>query len=377
MANKILVVDDDPNALRLMSLTLETEGFEVITAANGPDALARAAEEAPDLIILDIMMPTMDGYEVCRRLRADPLTSHIPIVMLTARTQVVDKVAGFEAGADDYITKPAEPAEVVARTRAILRRTGRATAKGKLIVFFSPKGGVGTTSICVNTAASLVDLDAGAVIVVDLVLPMGSVGTMVGLRPRDTIAGLANGEEEEFRIRRVEDYLFTKEDLGFHVLLAPFDPLEAQRVSPVHIEPLFKKLLLMADYVLVDVGRSLSKITLPIITKADQIVIVLASDQATLDLAKRSLEFFALFEIPPERLVGVLNRAVGVQGLSKEETEDYLGMPILLTVPHECDRFTVAINQGVPLVEKEPNCAAAFSFRQLALHFLSAGQTGR
>lgn len=382
MANKILVVDDDLTGLRLMSLTLKSEGFEVITATNGPDALVLAAEEAPDVILLDIMMPAMDGYEVCQRLRANSLTSHIPVVMLTAKTQVVDKIMGFKVGADDYIAKPVEPSEVVARTRAVLRRAERLRvsavgtlrreitprrSRGKLVVFFSPKGGVGTTSVCVNTAASLAELETGGVIVVDLVLPMGSVGPMVGLTHPSTIARLTSGGEEEFRTRRVDDYLITREKLGFHVLLAPSDPLEAQRVSPNLIEPLFAKLLPLADYVLVDVGRSLSRITLPVMARADQIVIVLASDKATLDLTRKCLEVFASLEIPPDRLVGVLNRAVGLHGLSREETEDYLGMRIMITVPYERDRFTLASNQGVPLVQKESSCPAALSIRRLAM----------
>jgi len=326
----------------------------------------------------------MDGYEVCRRLRTAALTSHIPVVMLTAKTQVKDKVEGFQAGADDYIVKPIDPAEVVARVHAILRRVRRSRGPAaaapsapeilkvrsdpaKLIVFFSAKGGVGTTSMCVNTAASLAELRAGAVVVVDLVLPMGSVGAMVGLRRRDTIAKLASGSEKEFASREVSDYLFSRPGLGFHVLLAPDDPREAQMVSPEHIEPLFDKLLLMADYVIVDVGRALSRITLPVIRRADHLVIVLASDRASMDLARKALEYFNFLGIRSGTMVPILNRAVGRQGLSKEEIERYLDLPVALTVPYEEDRFTVAINQGVPLIQWEPNCAAALSLQDLAL----------
>ncbi len=385
MIEKILVVDDDPSALHLMTLTLQAEGYQVSTATNGLEALALAAGLQPDLIILDIMMPDMDGYEVCRRLRDAALTSHIPVIMLTAKTQIRDKLEGFQVGADDYVLKPVDPSEVVARVRAILSRVRRPKARdgevkrspagvmkvrtglAKLIVFFSPKGGVGTTSMCVNTAASLAGLHTGGVVLVDLVLPMGSVGAMVGLDRCDTIAKLARGSEEEFASRELSDYLFTRPGLGFHVLLAPADPREAHLVSSEHIEPLFDKLLLMTDYVVVDVGRALSRITLPVIRRADHLVVVLASDQATLNLAKSALQYFESLGIASKRLVPILNRAVGRQGLSKEQTERYLGVPIALTVPYEEDRFTVAINQGMPLVQREPNCAAALSLRDLAL----------
>ncbi|HVU12446.1 MAG TPA: response regulator, partial [Phototrophicaceae bacterium] len=120
MAEKILVVDDDIDSLKLIGLMLQRNGYEVIAANAGNQALTRAASDHPDLIILDIMMPDMNGYEVSRRLRRNPETQNIPIIMFTAKTLIDDKVAGFEAGADDYLTKPTHPAELASRVKAIL-----------------------------------------------------------------------------------------------------------------------------------------------------------------------------------------------------------------------------------------------------------------
>ena len=114
MAEKILIVDDDIDSLKLIGLMLQRQGYEISAASAGGQAINKAAAENPDLIILDVMMPDMDGYEVCRRLRADTTTQHIPIIMFTAKTLVDDKVSGFEAGADDYLTKPTHPAELAA-----------------------------------------------------------------------------------------------------------------------------------------------------------------------------------------------------------------------------------------------------------------------
>ncbi len=116
---KILVVDDEPNIVALASLYLKGEGYEVVSAADGLKALQKVADEQPDLVVLDIMLPQMDGWEVCRQLRKD---SMIPIIMLTARTDDVDKIVGLELGADDYMVKPFNPRELVARVKAILRR---------------------------------------------------------------------------------------------------------------------------------------------------------------------------------------------------------------------------------------------------------------
>ncbi len=116
---KILVVDDEPNIIELARLYLTREGYEVESAATGNEALSKQAAGNPDLIVLDLMLPDIDGYEVCRRVRAK---SDVPILMLTARIEDVDKIVGLELGADDYLTKPYNPRELVARVRAILRR---------------------------------------------------------------------------------------------------------------------------------------------------------------------------------------------------------------------------------------------------------------
>ena len=123
MSALILVVDDDPDVRAVVEITLRFAGFEVASAVDGLHGISESLRLQPDLILLDLMMPTTDGYEVVRRLRADSRVSHIPVIMLTARTQLEDKVAGLEAGADDYVTKPFDGDELVARVHASLRRT--------------------------------------------------------------------------------------------------------------------------------------------------------------------------------------------------------------------------------------------------------------
>ena len=118
---KILIVDDDPRLRDLLRLALERAGHAVVTAGDGRAALAAVTREGPDLVILDVGLPEMDGFEACRRIRA---TSEVPILFLTARDDEIDRVLGLELGADDYVTKPFSPREVVARVRAILKRAG-------------------------------------------------------------------------------------------------------------------------------------------------------------------------------------------------------------------------------------------------------------
>lgn len=127
---KILVVDDEPNIIELAKLYLEREGYQVEGVANGNEALLKQSTTNPNLIILDLMLPDIDGFEICKQIRAK---SDVPILMLTARKEDVDKIVGLELGADDYLTKPFNPHELVARVRAILRRYQAGTRPSDII----------------------------------------------------------------------------------------------------------------------------------------------------------------------------------------------------------------------------------------------------
>ena len=118
----VLVADDDEDILALVSYRLTRAGYEVLTASDGEQALERAREHAPSLAVLDVMMPGLDGYEVTQRLRADPATAAIPVILLTARVQDADVARGFDAGADDYVKKPFSPQELRARVESVLSR---------------------------------------------------------------------------------------------------------------------------------------------------------------------------------------------------------------------------------------------------------------
>jgi two-component system, OmpR family, phosphate regulon response regulator PhoB len=125
--SKVLIVDDEPDIVELLAMHLQAEGHQTLSLGSGYEVVSVAAKEESDLIILDIMMPGMDGFQVHKRLKGDTRTRHIPVIMLTARTQVHDRIAGLESGADDYLTKPFSPRELILRVTAILRRSKRVT----------------------------------------------------------------------------------------------------------------------------------------------------------------------------------------------------------------------------------------------------------
>src|ERR1700722_4492968 len=133
MKAKILVVDDEPDALELIEVNLKASGYEVLVADDGRGALQKARAALPDLILLDVMLPEMDGLEVCKALRRDAATALIPVIMLTARAAEMDRVLGLELGADDYITKPFSPRELILRVKNLLERASGDDKKSELI----------------------------------------------------------------------------------------------------------------------------------------------------------------------------------------------------------------------------------------------------
>ncbi len=140
MMPRLLLIDDDPIISEMVTLNLEHAGYQVIQASDGIKGQALAIQLVPDMIILDLMLPRVDGFTVCQRLRRDERTKEIPVMMLTAMGQIQDKVEGFNAGADDYLTKPFELDEMLARVRALLRRTNRiidAAKHGEILIFGS------------------------------------------------------------------------------------------------------------------------------------------------------------------------------------------------------------------------------------------------
>jgi len=190
MSEKILIIDDDLDTLRLVGLMLQRQGYQISAATNGQQGLDKAFEEDPDLILLDVMMPDMDGYEVTRRLRQNPSTMETPILMFTAKTQLDDKVTGFEVGANDYLTKPTHPAELQARVKTLLSRVSekkgedgsrRDETRGYVIGVLGARGGLGVTTLAVNLGAGLHTRTKSEVIVAEMLPGQGALALDLGV----------------------------------------------------------------------------------------------------------------------------------------------------------------------------------------------------
>lgn len=298
MPEKILVVDDDVDTLRLVGLMLQRQGYEIVAASSGRQALSMARSDDPDLIILDVMMPDMDGYEVTRRLRSDQSTSTIPIIMFTAKTQIDDKVTGFEAGADDYLTKPTQPRELFAHVKAVLARTSKSRTptpstqaappaeRGHVIGVLAAKGGLGVTTVALNLGIILRSKSLKNVVVAEFRPGMGTLGLELGyLRPTG-INECLDKKPNELSSQFVETQLITHNS-GVQLLLASYEPNDAKYLAvPDSFLSLTKTLAFMTHYLILDLGTAIPPVTEKVLTACDELIVLVEPHPHTISQTK-------------------------------------------------------------------------------------------
>jgi DNA-binding response OmpR family regulator len=369
MAEKILIVDDDIDSLKLIGLMLQRQGYEISAASAGGQAIAKALAETPNLIILDVMMPDMDGYEVCRRLRADANTQSIPIIMFTAKTMVDDKVTGFEAGADDYLTKPTHPAELASRVKAVLARSQAqrraASDAGTMIGFLGTKGGVGTTTLAANVGAALGQKEP--TILADVRLGEGSLGLSLGLGRSTGLANLLSRPTVDLTPRAIESELVTHSS-GIKLLLSSARPKEAQlNVNPDTAATVLKNLRPLARNVVVDLGCGLSRQNLRLIRDTDQLVLVIEPYRITLNMAREVLKELEGVGVGRGRTnVVLLSRSQSTLQVPWQEAEQILGHEMLAIISPAPELAFQAAEAGFPIVLYQPTAIVATQMNKLA-----------
>jgi len=376
MAKKILVVDDEMENVKLIGMMLQRRGYEIVAARSGAQALAKAQTENPDLVILDIMMPDMDGYEVCRHLRADPATVGLPIIMFTAKTMVDDKVAGFQAGADDYLTKPIHPEELTSRVEAVLARSARrqgaegSPTRAKVFGFLGSKGGVGTTTLAVNVAVALAQGPAKGkqVTLADMRSGIAASSIQLGLRRRGGMARLLDQPIKQIEARTVEAQL-EEHRSGVLVLSGQIEPPGvATPVSPAHAEVIVQHLGIIADYLLLDLGVGLGEANRRILPSCDHIIVIIEPHRVALTLAQALLDEMTLtLNLARHRISIVLvNKAHSAATFTKDAVEDLLQYNLVGVVAPVPELAFQSAEQGNPMVMIQPNSLVAQQFRTIA-----------
>jgi pilus assembly protein CpaE len=390
MTKKILVVDDDIQTLKLVGLVLERKGYDIVAARKGGQALEKAWEEQPDLVILDIMMPDIDGYEVSRRLRADPETASLPILMFTAKSGVQDKVTGFEAGADDFLTKPIHPEELVSHVEAILARTSRAqptekAAPANIIGFLGAKGGVGTTTLAVNAAVALARDDiladdedpldeGGPVILAEMRPGMATASFQLDLPQTDGLAsilkqpvGQIDGDFVEARLQQHES--------GLLVLSSRLDPIGAtESLSAKHVDAVVRHLGALSSYLLLDLGVGIDEVNRRLLPHCRRVIVTVEANELTLTLAEALLaELNQTLNIPRHRINLVLvKRSRSATSFTQEEIEDRLGHDMMGMIPPAPDLAFQSLKQQMPMVMMSVDSLAVRQFKTFARDLVEA-----
>jgi CheY-like chemotaxis protein/MinD-like ATPase involved in chromosome partitioning or flagellar assembly len=313
---KILVVEDEQTTRRMLSFNLKQQGYDVFEAEDGTNGLRMVSEERPNLILLDIMMPGENGFEVIKRIRANPEISDTPIIVLTARAGLADKQFAFKAGADEYLTKPINLQDLNARVEEFLasvekqKKKEPALAPGQIVGVFSPQRKMGATTLAIRLSEAVSKQKKHPVVLVDLSLPRGDVAPLLGLNATENVARLLSRPTVQITPETVVRYMQTTRR-GFRVIPAPHSSLSSARPIPDNLAH-FLQLMVEASYIaILDLGTALTELSLAALRQCNKIF-ALTSGQAP---ANEALDNFLILArklgLDLARLLPVVNQLYG------------------------------------------------------------------
>jgi len=377
MPARILVIDDDLDSLKLIGLMLQRQGYEVSAAGGGTQGLAQAERERPDLILLDVMMPGIDGYELCRRLKSDPRLASIPVIIFTAKTSADDKIAGFEAGADDYLTKPTHPTELASRIKALLARSTAkgsaplARSRGAVVAVMGVRGGAGTTTMALNLSAVLAQAET-RVVLADLQHGAGMVSYALGFTHGAGLSHLLDLDIDELTPDQVERQLvaFSPE---LQLLLAEYRPGESLTSTTMPlVERVVEILAQSADWVIIDLGNKPGRALFSVLRRVDQILICMAPERISIRLAQTLLDQAERSGIDRNRFsCALMNTTPLMPAYTLQTTESHVGLRVLGNVASAPDLARLAGEQAKPMVTVRPESPTAAQFRQVGEHLMA------
>lgn len=373
---RILFLDDEPINHQLVGRALQSSGYEIEYVDNGNSGIAKARQIKPDLIITDVMMPDINGYEVTRILRREPQFAKIPILILTAQSGLQDKLKAFEAGADDHLTKPFEAEELAARVAALLRRAESARGPGpeakpgetaRMIAVHSLRGGTGCSTLSVNLAVGLASLWPRSTILLDLTMTAGQVALMLNMTLRRTWADVARFKPGELDSDALQSVIGLHES-GLSFIAAPTFPTEADTLSAETLSVAFTLLKNQYEYIVADLPHDFSGISLQTLDAADMILLVASPEMASVRAAVAALDTYIKLGYPKEKMKLVLSATFPRAGLLKEKIDAALGMISVATIPYVQEIFVDAINYGRPPVFFKPQEPVSGLFEDFAFH---------
>ncbi|MEW5938281.1 MAG: response regulator [Chloroflexota bacterium] len=376
MAEKILIVDDDVDTLRLVGIMLQRQGYQITAATNGQVGLNKALEEQPDLILLDVMMPDMDGYEVTRRLRQNPTTAQTPILMFTAKSQLDDKVAGFEVGVDDYLTKPTHPAELQAHVKALLSRVSGGAKedgkkekekRGRVTGVLAARGGLGVSTVALNLSVALFSRTQAQVVLAELIPGKGTLGMDLGMTNQKALVKFLSGSPSEITSDRVKNSLVPHIS-GIKLLPASDHPSDIHLVNQMaQYTTLVSALSNLARFIVLDLGSGLLPFTQKLLPLCDDFIVVVEGSSNVIQHTKLLIADLLGLGVKKESAIAVLNNRVRSDTqMTTAAVQEKLGHPIPVTMTPAPELLTQATRMQTAAILCQPEGVTAKQMQKLA-----------
>jgi pilus assembly protein CpaE len=372
MADKILIVDDDPDTVKFINIMLSRLGYQVVSATSGMEALERVQVEHPDLIILDVMMPGMDGYEVSRNLRRNPKTATTPILMFTAKTTIEDKLAGYDAGVNLYLTKPIHPIDLQANIRNLLAqkmvKTELVGDYGYVVGVLAATGGAGVSTVALNLAITYSKKYNVKVIGAELKPGQGSWALDLNLTEPVGLSNLLAMELDEVTIENVSKELI-QTNFGIKILSASNKTEYVEYASNTpQLERILDHLSGLASIVVLDIGTSFHPGFNAILNKCNELIMVVEPQPVPIKRSKLLASELHLKGFGSVKTMStvLVNRTRSDIVLNISQVEQILGYPAVMGFPPVVEQAYRASERAVPLVTVQPDGIIAMQFNTLA-----------
>ena len=358
---RVLVVDDDPQLLQLLEMMLKRAGHEPILADHGQTGIDLAIENPPDIAIIDVMMPDISGHSVCQRLRQHQATVNIPILILSARAQAVDRQAALEAGGTDFMSKPVSPKELAEKIDELLEFETK-KHHCRVITIFSLRGGVGVSTLATNLAGALRTPQTPNVTLIDLSPNSGHIALQLRTRPQHSWLQLLNQKDPTPSAIRS---LLISHPSGINLLAAPTTPTYNDYLSEPQIETIIETLRGRAEFVVIDAPPTLTPMGIGALKVADLIAVVMTADIASIQTTSATLKVLVDLGISGQKVHLLLNNPSNQQGLSKSMVERALRRPVSFVIAFDAAQ-TRALARGTPLALENANSPLPAAMQRMA-----------
>jgi CheY-like chemotaxis protein/MinD-like ATPase involved in chromosome partitioning or flagellar assembly len=373
MPGKILIVDDDIDTLRLVGMMLESEGFDIIAAKNGQRAISLARSEDPDLIILDIMMPDVDGYAVAAQLRREISTRSIPILIFTAKSGLDDKSLGLDLGADGFITKPISTRELLSQVERMLSPTGDSEQvtefqeTGGLHAVLATKGGMGVSTVAINLGIALYKQTDDSVVVADFRPGQGSIALELGYDHSQSYNQLLDLLPEDLTPGLVEEALVDHYSGIRFLLSSPQLKDEKYAANVNNFEIIARFIPQLAANTVVDLGPGLSRLNQKVLPYCSDVVLIVEPIPQSVAQSKALIAEISPLGVTPDQIrLTVFNRIHSSLQLSFGEVEEQMGLKIASAFSPNRELVNQASIENTPFMLLKPEGLTAQQINQLA-----------